>query len=231
MAKSESQAQAELLTEGWIDRQAVEKVDRTGGSGTPTIEELLARYANEFVQAIKDNLNSAGKISTGGLSDGVDSGEILKYKGMYILEIGYDKNDPSAKYWDFVNKGVKGLVSGEPANSPYKFRKLSAPPVMVEAIKGWLRQNGITPTANESQKTNLSALQQKRKSIAAVQDPLDSFAYFTARKIKREGLPYTGYFDKPVAEYFGDNFAEAVAKAAAFDIRIAIRKFNPAQNA
>lgn len=231
MAKSESQAQAELLTEGWIDRQAVEKVDRTGGSGTPTIEELLARYAGEFVIAVRENLDRAGKVSTGGLTDGIASGEIVNSQGKFTVEIGYDKNDPSAKYWDFVNKGVKGLVSGEPANSPYKFRKLSAPPVMVEAIKGWLRQNGITPTANESQKTNLSALQQKRKRIAEVQDPLDSFAYFTARKIKREGLPYTGYFDKPVAEYFGDNFAEAVAKAAAFDIRIAIRKFNPTESA
>jgi len=57
MAKSESQAQAELLTEGWIDRLAVEKVDRTGGSGTPTIEELLARYAGEFVIAVRENLD------------------------------------------------------------------------------------------------------------------------------------------------------------------------------
>jgi peptidoglycan hydrolase-like protein with peptidoglycan-binding domain len=165
------------------------------------------------------------------LTDGLDSGEIEKYQGKYTLEIGYDKNDPSAKYWDYVNKGVRGIDSREPDNSPYYFKKLTAPPVMVNAIKSWARQNGITPTANESQKTNLSALQQKRKRIAEVQDPLDSFAYFTARKIKREGLPYTGYFDKPVAEYFGENFAEAIAKAAAFDIRIAIRKFNPAQNA
>jgi hypothetical protein len=231
MAKSESQAQAELLTEGWIDRQAVEKVDRTGGSGTPTIEELLARYANEFVEAVKKNINDSGKVSTGSLSDGLDSGEIENNNGKYTLEIGYEQNGPAAKYWDYVNKGVKGLVSGEPANSPYYFKKLTAPPVMVNAIKSWARQNGITPTANESQKTNLSALQQKRKRIAEVQDPLDSFAYFTARKIKREGLAYTGYFDKPVAEYFGDNFAEAVAKAAAFDIRIAIRKFNPTESA
>jgi hypothetical protein len=53
----------------------------------------------------------------------------------------------------------------------------------------------------------------------------------TALKIKREGLPYTGYFDIPVAEYFGDQFAQAVAKAAGVDIRIAIRKFNPNRNA
>jgi hypothetical protein len=229
MAKSERQVQAELLNEGWIDQQSADKVDRSGAEAR-TVEELLARYAKEFVDAVRANLDKAGKVSTGGLTDGLDSGEVEKYRGTYTLEIGYDKNDPAAKYWDFVNQGVKGLVSGEPANSPYKFRKLSAPPVMVEAIKGWMRTNGIS-ARNESQNKGLSSLQQKRKRIAEVQDPLDSFAYFTARKIKREGLPYTGYFDKPVAEYFGENFAEAVAKAAAFDIRISIRKFNPTESA
>jgi hypothetical protein len=230
MAKSEKQVQAELLTEGWLDRQTADKVDRSGAEAR-TVEELLARYAKEFVDAVRANLDRSGKVSTGGLTDGIDSGEIEKYRGTYTLEIGYDKNDPAAKYWDYVNKGVRGIDSGKPEGSPYYFKKLTAPPVMVNAIKSWARQNGITPTANESQKTNLSALQQKRARIAQIQDPLDSFAYFTARKIKREGLPYTGYFDKPVAEYFGDNFAQAVAKAAAFDIRVAVRKFNPAQNA
>lgn len=229
MAKSERQVQAELLNEGWIDQQSADKVDRSGAEAR-TVEELLARYAKEFVDAVRANLDKAGKVSTGGLTDGLDSGEIEKYRGTYTLEIGYDKNDPAAKYWDFVNQGVKGLVSGEPANSPYKFRKLSAPPVMVEAIKGWMRTNGIA-ARNESQNEGLSSLQQKRKRIAEVQDPLDSFAYFTARRIKREGLPYTGYFDKPVDEYFGDQFAAAIGKAAAIDVRIAIRKFNPAANA
>lgn len=231
MAKSESQVQAELLNERWIDQLASEKVDRSEKFEPRTIEELLARYAKEFVDAVRENLDKAGKVSTGGLSDGIDSGDIVNDGGTYTLEIGYAKNDPSAKYWDFVNKGVKGIVTGEPADSPYQFRKLSAPPVMVEAIKGWMRTNGITATANESQKQNLSALQQKRKRLSQVQDPLDSFAYFTARKIKREGLPYTGYFDKPVAEYFGEKFAQAVGKAAAIDIRVAVRKFNPSANA
>ena len=229
MAKSQKQVQAELLTEGWIDRQSKDPVNRNQTEPV-TVEELLARYAGEFIIAVKENLDKRGKVSTGALSDGVDSGEVISEGGKYTLEIGYDRNSPAAKYWDFVNKGVQGIVSREPSTSPYKFRKLSAPPVMVEAIKGWMRTNQIS-ARNEDQVQDLSALQQKRKRLSDVEDPLNSFAYLTALKIKREGLPYTGYFDEPVAEYFGDQFAQAVAKAAGVDIRIAIRKFNPAANA
>ena len=229
MAKSQKQVQAELLTEGWIDRQSKDPVNRNQTEPV-TVEELLARYAGEFIIAVKENLDNRGKVSTGALQDGVDSGEVIGQGGKYTLEIGYDPNGPAAKYWDFVNKGVRGIISGEPASSPYKFRKLSAPPVMVEAIKGWMRTNQIA-ARNEDQVQDLSSLQQKRKRLLDVEDPLNSFAYIIALRIKRNGLKYTGYFDRPVEEYFGDQFAEAVAKAAGVDIRIAIRKFNPGRNA
>jgi len=229
MAKSQRQLQADLLTEGWIDRQSKDSVNRDQAAAV-TVEELLAKYAGEFIIAVKENLDNRGKVSTGALQDGVDSGEVIGQGGKYTLEIGYEPNGPAAKYWDFVNKGVRGINSGQPADSPYFYKKLSAPPVMVEAIKGWMRTNQIA-ARNEDQVQDLSSLQQKRKRLSEVEDPLNSFAYLTALKIKREGLPYTGYFDEPVAEYFGDQFAQAVAKAAGVDNRIDIRKFNPGRNA
>jgi hypothetical protein len=186
--------------------------------------------AGEFIIAVQENLDRLGKVSTGGLTDGVSAGDLVQSGSTYTLEIGYDKNDPAANYWDFVNKGVRGIRSGQPASSPYQFRKLSAPPVMVEAIKGWLRVNGIA-ARNEDQREDLSRLQQKRRNIAAEQDPQGDFAYAIALAIKRRGLPYTGYFDQAVNAYFGKTFAQAVAKAASFDVRVAVRKFNPAQNA
>jgi hypothetical protein len=186
--------------------------------------------AGEFIIAVQENLDRLGKVSTGGLTDGVSAGDLVQSGSTYTLEIGYDKNDPSAKYWDLVNKGVRGIRSGQPASSPYQFRKLSAPPVMVEAIKGWLRVNGIA-ARNEDQREDLSRLQQKRRNIASEQDPQGDFAYAIALAIKRRGLPYTGYFDQAVNAYFGKTFAQAVAKAASFDVRVVVRRFNPAQNA
>jgi hypothetical protein len=230
MAKSLKQVQDELLTSGYLDTIADDPVD-TGSAPTNTaVSDLIIKLAGEFVIAVQENLDRLGKVSTGGLTDGVSAGDLVQSGSTYTLEIGYDKNDPAAKYWDFVNKGVRGIRSGQPASSPYQFRKLSAPPVMVEAIKGWLRVNGIA-ARNEDQREDLSRLQQKRRNIAAEQDPQGDFAYAIALAIKRRGLPYTGYFDQAVNAYFGKTFAQAVAKAASFDIRVAVRKFNPAQNA
>jgi hypothetical protein len=230
MAKSLKQVQDELLTSGYLDTLADDLVDPASAPTNTAISDLIIKLAGEFIIAVQENLDRLGKVSTGGLTDGVSAGDLVQSGSTYTLEIGYDKNDPSAKYWDFVNKGVRGIRSGQPASSPYQFRKLSAPPVMVEAIKGWLRVNGIA-ARNEDQREDLSRLQQKRRNIAAEQDPQGDFAYAIALAIKRRGLPYTGYFDQAVNAYFGKTFAQAVAKAASFDIRVAVRKFNPAQNA
>ena len=230
MAKSLKQVQDELLSDGYIDSLADDPVQRGEDPQPRAISDLLIKVAGAFVVAVQENLDRLGKVSTGGLTDGISSGELVQSGKTYTLEIGYDKNDPAAKYYDFVNKGVRGIVSGEPSRSPYKFRKLSAPPVMVEAIAGWLRVNGIA-ARNEDQREGLSRLQQKRRNIAAEQDPQGDFAYAIALSIKRRGLPYTGYFDQAVNAYFGKTFAQAVAKAASFDVRVAVRKFNPAQNA
>jgi hypothetical protein len=230
MAKSLKQVQDELLTSGYLDTLADDPVDPGSAPTNTAVSDLIIKLAGEFVIAVQENLDRLGKVSTGGLTDGVSAGDLVQSGSTYTLEIGYDKNDPSAKYWDFVNKGVRGIRSGQPASSPYQFRKLSAPPVMVEAIKGWLRVNGIA-ARNEDQREDLSRLQQKRRNIAAEQDPQGDFAYAIALAIKRRGLPYTGYFDQAVNAYFGKTFAQAVAKAATFDVRVAVRKFNPAQNA
>jgi hypothetical protein len=230
MAKSLKQVQDELLTSGYLDTLADDPVDPGSTPTNNAVSDLIIKLAGEFVIAVQENLDRLGKVSTGGLTDGVSAGDLVQSGSTYTLEIGYDKNDPSAKYWDFVNKGVRGIRSGQPASSPYQFRKLSAPPVMVDAIKGWLRVNGIA-ARNEDQREDLSRLQQKRRNIAAEQDPQGDFAYAIALAIKRRGLPYTGYFDQAVNAYFGKTFAQAVAKAASFDVRVAVRKFNPAQNA
>jgi hypothetical protein len=230
MAKSLKQVQDELLTSGYLDTLADDPVDPGSAPTNTAVSDLIIKLAGEFVIAVQENLDRLGKVSTGGLTDGVSAGDLVQSGSTYTLEIGYDKNDPSAKYWDFVNKGVRGIRSGQPASSPYQFRKLSAPPVMVDAIKGWLRVNGIA-ARNEDQREDLSRLQQKRRNIATEQDPQGDFAYAIALAIKRRGLPYTGYFDQAVNAYFGKTFAQAVAKAASFDIRVAVRKFNPAQNA
>lgn len=230
MAKSLKQVQAELLTEGYIDDLADDPVQRGNEFQTRSVEDMLVKIAAEFIIAVRENLDKAGKVSTGGLTDGIAAGEVVTEGDKYTIEIGYDPSDPASKYYDFVNKGVRGIKSGNPASSPYSFKKLSAPPVMVNAIRGWLRTNNIS-ARNEDQRRDTSRLQQKRRRISDLQDPEGNFAYAIALSIKRQGLRRTDYFDAAVRAYFGKGFTDAIAKAAVADVRVAIRKFNPSQNA
>jgi hypothetical protein len=223
VGRSLADIQAEVLDEGLLDQLGSE---RTASDDVPVLERLVAIVAAEFVKAVRDNLDKAGKVSTGGLSDGVAAGQIISNGSKVTVQIGYDPSDPASTYWDFVNEGVQGIISKQPSTSPYRFRKLSAPPVMVDAIESWVKRNNLS-ARNEDQRRNLSALQSKRQKIRELGDPTRSLAYAIALNIKRRGLPYTGFWNNAVRDYLGKEFINAVAKAAGADIRVQIRRFNP----
>lgn len=223
MARSIAEVQAELLSEGTLDRLGSE---RTESDAIPAIEALIIKVAAEFVLAVRENLDKDGKVSTGGLTDGVAAGELRKSGSTLTIEIGYDPADPAALYWDYVNKGVRGIVSQEPQSSPYFFKKKTVAPVMADAIHEWVKRNNIS-AQNEDQRRDLSSLQVKRETVKSYGDPTLSLAYAIAAGIKLRGLPYTGFWDRAVKEYLGKKFADAVAKAGAADIRLQVRKFNP----
>lgn len=223
MARSIDDVQNELLNENFLERLGESKKDF---DSFVVVESIISKIAVEFVLAVQENLNKMGKVSTGGLVDGVSSGKIKRKGSVLTVEIGYDLDDPASLYWDYVNQGVRGIVSKQPSKSKYRFRKLSVPPVMAEAIYGWIEKNNIS-AVNEDQKKGLSKLQKKRKKISKLGDPRMSLAYAISMNIKKRGLPYTGFWDKAVKEYLGSKFVKAVAKSAGADIRLQIRKFKP----
>jgi hypothetical protein len=224
---SEKREQDKLLSEGFLDTLEDNKVDFGQATELPVTARLLVLAAASFVQRVQENLDRMGKVSTGTLSTDIISGEVKAGGGSVSIEVGYPASSSGAKYYDFVNKGVRGLVSGEPSDSPYKFRKLSAPPVMVNAILGWMRENNVRAEL-ETQRRDLSPLQRKRKRLVDVteNDPQEELAYLIARTIKRQGLPYTGYFDEAQAFAFGQEFMNNVARAVGADIRLVIRQAN-----
>jgi hypothetical protein len=229
MAKSIKQIQSEALNEAFLDRFAGNRNDYLADGETPVTALLLGQAAGEFVLKVIENLNRLGKTDRGGLADDLSQGDIEKLgDGGYAVEIGYAPNTAAAKYADFVDKGVKGIKSQAKApNSPYKFRKLSVPPVMLNALRGWVQRQGIS-ARNEDQRRGRSALQVKRGGIPP--DPQTTLAYLIARNIKRTGLPTTRYFSGEIDNYFGKEFAQAVAKAIGRDVRIYIRQSQPDRN-
>ena len=212
-----------LIDDAAIASQAGKKSDYASVGELPFVEQTIINYAAKFIIQVQKNLIKANKTDTGRLETEIQQGDLIKADGSYLIDIGYLKTSEAAKYYDFVNKGVKGFKSGTP-NSPYRFRSafpsMNGP--MVTAIQKWVKRNSKL-ARREDQKYNLSGLQKKRKSISELNTGRTT-AYLIARKIKQRGLPKTGFFDNAIDEVFNEQFYSKMAKAVGGDLRVYIKQ-------
>jgi hypothetical protein len=212
-----------LIDDVAIADKALEKKDYAALGQLPFIEQTIIGYAAKFIIQVQDNLQKANKVDTGTLERDIQEGSLIKQGGSYSIDIGYPASSEGAKYYDFVNKGVKGFKSGTP-NSPYRFRSafpsMNGP--MVNAIQKWVKRNGLAQR-NETQRFNLSGLQRKRKSVAQLNTGRTT-AYLIARKIKQRGLPRTGFFDNAIDQVFNEQFYNKMAEALGGDVRLYIKQ-------
>jgi hypothetical protein len=188
-----------------------------------SVESVMIKYAVAFIEKAKATITKKGKIDTGHLSD-IKVGTLVQEGTKYFLTIGYDKSNPASEYYDFQNKGVKGIKSNQP-NSPYKFRTLSISPKFVSAIMAWyLRHPNYI--RNEDQRKGLTGLQAKRKSIAKIVSKttkIKSLAEATAKSIKKKGLKRIGFFEDNL-KVFGTEFQQQMAHALGTDVAISIKQ-------
>jgi len=185
-------------------------------------DKVIADAAIKFIKLAKQRINGRKKVDTGNLGDIVPT-QVAHDKGKFSIIIGYDKSNLASKYYDFQNKGVKGIKSNQP-NSQYKFRTLSVSKKMVEAIMQWyLRHKNYIK--NDDKRTKLIPLERKRKSIAKLIDPkkkLKQIAKSTAENIKERGIARVGFFDDNIDKAFGQEFLTKLAQALGQDIALTI---------
>ena len=224
-----SQAQAGLgsdFTVGGISRGAEIELN--------AVEAVMSQAALEFIKLAKKRLTQRGKIDTGNLSDIVVS-QLTNKAGSYSITIGYDKKNPASKYYDFNDKGVKGIGGfkgvlprgfKEPTNSPYSFKNLRLSSSFIDSITRWYVRHKQY-IRNEDQTKNLSGLQRKRKTLGTVvseTEKIRGLAIATARNIKRKGISRTGFFVDNIEEAFGQDFQIKLAKALGQDVALSIKQ-------
>jgi len=198
------------------------------------VEAIMTQAAFEFIQLAKKRLTQRGKIDTGNLSDIVVS-DLTNKGGKYEITIGYLKSNPASEYYDFNDKGVKGiggfkgkLPKGfhEPTNSPYSFKNLKLSSGFIDSIVQWyLRHKSYI--RNEDQRKNLTSLQRKRKTLGNVVNQMENIrglAIATAKNIKRKGISRTGFFEDNIDEAFGEDFKIKLSKALGQDVILNIKK-------
>jgi hypothetical protein len=180
----------------------------------PVIEALLFKYGAEFKQQAVDNLNANKSIASGKIED--IAFEVTKFGTTYTLSMGYPKNEPASKYWDFVNQGVKGTKNIKADNkTPYAF-KSSKKSIPVSVVEGWLKYNKLKTVAVKK----YSKLGVESKAI----DSKKSLAASIAKSIHRKGLRSTRYFDKARDSVFGTAFEKVMSAALGFDVELKIKQ-------
>jgi hypothetical protein len=209
-------------------------IARGGEVKLNSVEAIMAQAALEFIELAKKRLTERKKIDTGNLSDIVVS-SVTQNGTKYSLTIGYDKSNPASKYYDFNDKGVKGIGGfkgklppgfHEPTNSPYSFKNLRLSSGFIDSITRWyLRHKSYI--RNEDQRRNLTGLQQRRRTLGNVvnqTEKLRNLAIATARNIKRKGISRTGFFEDNIDKAFGPEFQAQLAKALGQDIALNIKQ-------
>jgi hypothetical protein len=187
------------------------------------VQAIMSEAANKFLKLAVARINAKKKVDTGNLSDMIVTPVQFK-NNKYEITIGYEQSNPASKYYDFQNKGVKGIKSGQP-NSIYKYKTLKVSGEMVNAILQWyLRHRNYI--RNEDQRNNLTPLQQKRKALTQAANPqkkLKQIATNTAKAIKKRGMPRIGFFDDNIEKAFGDDFKKKLSTALGQDVALTIK--------
>lgn len=189
------------------------------------VEAVMTEAANQFLKLAIARINQRKKVDRGNLSDMIVT-PVVTNGTKYELTIGYEESNPASKYYDFQNKGVRGIKSRQPSSSPYSYKTLKVSKDMVNALMQWYMRHK-NYIRNDDQRKNLSPLQQKRKTLGNIvnqQTKLKQIATNTAKAIKKRGMPRIGFFDDNLDKAFGEDFKKKLAKALGQDVVLNIRQ-------
>jgi hypothetical protein len=210
-----SKAQIKALRESFIQSIGDTAFDKVKPGELPILEDTLALYGKAFNDTItkildQDKITSSGKLAEPSLPI------ITKFGTKYILSLGYEKGSAASKYYDFVNKGVKGTKNTKAdGKTPYSF-KSGKKAVPVSSIEKWLSYNKLKSVSVKKYKK----LGGESKEIEGKK----SLAWAIARSIHTKGLKSTHYFDRAIAQVFNKEFIENIATAVGGDIQIQIKQ-------
>jgi hypothetical protein len=206
-----SSAQAKAIGDGFLNTLGEQPMKE---GDMPVIEKLLKDFGADFITTAQKNLNKNKSIASGAIND--IRMQFTKFNTAYTISLGYPKSEPASKYWDFINKGVKGTKNVKAdGNTPYKFNPAKKA-IPISAAQKWLGYNKLKVTAVKKYKK----LGVEEKAI----DSKKSLAFMVARSIHRKGIRSTHYFDNAQKETFGKNFYEVMEAALGKDIQIKIRQ-------
>jgi hypothetical protein len=193
----------------------------TGPVKLTVLQKILAQYATEFQTELEKNIKDRKITASGRLRNSIEP------------EFDDDGNTVRiliADYYDFPNKGVKGVstVKNHERNAPnskYQYRNFGMNDEGRASIKEYI-EDGYAKIKNvRNDKAVGIGLERKGVRASKSISPIDSKVNTMIYLIKAYGIKTTNYFDDAFNKVFKD-FAIIAGKAVANDIIITIKAVN-----
>jgi len=164
-----------------------------------SVVDELDKFGKYVKQQAKSNLTKRRKKDTGGLYDGINY-LVEETKTGAKLTFSFGSADD---YWQFVDKGVKGVSSSAKApNSPFKFGTgTGRSGGLTSGIKGWVKRKRFQFTDKKTGRF-LS---------------YESTSFLIIRSIWNKGLATTNFFTKPFEQAF-QRLPEDIYKAFGLEV-------------
>ena len=185
--------------------------DRPGPVPLTVLQKILVQYGSDFAIELAESMKQKEVFGSGKLADSI------------IPEVNEEGNTLTIRmlnYYDFPNKGVKGVLSVKNArNSPYQYKNFGMSKDGRASIKEYI-QSGRAKIRSVRNDAALG-IGLERKGVSALESDVNTMIYL----IKAYGIKTTNYFDKAFDKVF-KNFSVTAAEAVGRDIVITIQRLN-----
>jgi hypothetical protein len=206
MSISISKAQADALAELGSFGE-----DRPGPVPLTVLQKILVQYGSDFAIELAESMKQKEVFGSGKLADSI------------IPEVNEEGNTLTIRmlnYYDFPNKGVKGVKSSANApTSPYQYKTFGMNRDGRKSISDYVL-SGRAKIRNV-RKDKAVGIGLERKGVSALDSKINTLIYL----IKAYGIKTTNYFDDAFNKVFKD-FAVTAAEAVGRDIVITIQRLN-----
>jgi hypothetical protein len=206
MSISIAKAQADALSELGSFGE-----DRPGPVPLTVLQKILVQYGSDFAIELAESMKQKEVFGSGKLADSI------------IPEVNEEGNTLTItmlNYYDYPNKGVKGVLSVKNArNSPYQYKNFGMSKDGRASIKEYI-QSGRAKIRSVRNDAALG-IGLERKGVSALESDVNTMIYL----IKAYGIKTTNYFDDAFNKVFKD-FAVTAAEAVDRDIVITIQRLN-----
>ena len=118
------------------------------------LEKVVINWTNQSIEIMRKIIQTKSKVRGGATLAQDLEPQVYQSNNSFGARIV-----TSADYFDYVDKGVKGITKNKAPKSPYQFKNLYTPPAMIESFKRWAASAGIKSVG----KKTLSFKGKKRK--------------------------------------------------------------------